>query len=192
MALHRLLFLLLTIITFSCNKTKDEELVTREEQLLLREKEFAEKEEEYKQLLKLRDSLYVADSIKDAYVYKIATWPDSLSGEWNSRMVCRETTCKTYVIGDQRNERWVFSSDSLGLMVNVMDNNKLKRRLKADLTDGNVTLKLPADSLSTKKIGIDANLNEFSNKLIKGTHTITAADGCTARFSVELTPVVKK
>lgn len=184
---------ILLLVLCSCTDRKQEGLYQREQELQLRENAFAAKEKEYKELLNLRDSLRQADSLKNAAAGVIArTWPDSLAGAWNSRMLCRESSCKNYVIGDQRTEKWVFSSDSLGLTVQVMDNDKLKRQLRAELSTSGIRLSLEPDTIATGSIRITGSLDDIRSKLIRGSQSLTGKDNCTAKFSVELTPYTKK
>lgn len=194
MGIRRLtILILLALSLWSCTGKREQELDEREKQIQLREKEFAGKEQEYKELLELRDSLKQADSISqlpEPILAKI--WPDSIAGAWNGRMVCRESSCKNYVIGDQRTEKWVFSNDSIGLFINVMDNDKLKRQLRAEFSDNMIRLSLEPDSTAISKIQIKANLDDVRSKLIKGTQSLSGNNNCIAKFSVELTPVNKK
>jgi len=188
-----LIFFVTVCVLSSCNNAKEKELQAREQQLVLKEKEFSEKEEDYKSLLMLRDSLQEADSLKETVSDTIiSAWPDSLAGTWNSRLVCRESSCNTYVIGDQRTEKWILANDSLGPVVRVMDNNRLKRVLKAQYRQGKAMLSFQPDTLSQGGIKINAVLDDFNKKVIKGTQTLTGQDGCTVRFSIELSPTPKK
>ena len=182
----------LLIALCSCTNKREEGLSQREQELQLRENAFAAKEMEYKELLDLRDSLRQANSLKNAVAPVLArSWPDSLAGVWSSRMLCRESSCKNYVIGDQRTEKWVFSSDSLGLLVKVLDNDKLKRQLRAELS-GSIRLSMQADTSAINKIQVTASLDDIRNKVIKGSQSFNGRDNCIAKFSVELTPYTKK
>lgn len=187
-----LLFILLLLI-ISCDHKKEEGLDKRERLLKEREQEFETKEEDYKLLLKMRDSLF---TLKDKEFQKdtltVKSWPDSLDVQWSSKMICRESDCSNYVIGDQRSEVWQFSSDSLGIFTNVLNNDKLVRVYRADYTDNKIVMYFATDSTAKNKVKMNVVLDDIKKKVIKGTQTITGRDNCTARFSVELTPSTKK
>ncbi|WP_343614010.1 hypothetical protein [Flavobacterium sp.] len=182
------------VLFASCNGTKENDLEAREQKLILLEKEFSAKEEDYKNLLRLRDSLELALLTKKESTDSIKRfWPDSLTGSWNSKLICRESACGTYVIGDQRTEKWIFSNDSIGPIVNVMDNNKLKRTFRAEYKDGKARLYIYlADSTAARNNKTTALLDNFSKKVIKGTQSLSGQDDCLVKFSVELSPSPKK
>jgi len=187
-----LLFILLFLI-ISCDHKKEDGLAERERALTAREQEFETKETDYKQLLKMRDSLF---ALKDEEVKNdtliVKTWPDSLAVQWSSKMVCRESNCSNYVIGDQRSEVWQFSSDSLGIFTNVLNNDKLVRVYRADYTENKIVMHFATDSTAKNNVKMNVVLDDVKKKVIKGTQTITGKDNCTAKFSVELTPSPKK
>lgn len=189
--MKKFILLLLLVITASCKDTNKPELEKRENDLLLREQEFADKEKEYEQLLKMRDSL-LSNAKADDTVAVATTWPDSLKINWNSKMVCKESNCSNYVIGDQRNETWQFVSDSTGACANVINNNKLIRVFKANYKKDAITLTFIADSTVKSKAKIYVVLDDIKKDIIKGTQVITGQNNCEAKFSVELTPATKK
>ncbi|ALM50448.1 hypothetical protein AMR72_17075 [Flavobacterium psychrophilum] len=187
-----LLFTVLLLI-ISCDHKKEEGLAERERALTVREQEFETKEADYKQLLKMRDSVFALKDIEvqtDTLIAK--TWPDSLGVQWSSKMVCRESNCSNYVIGDQRNEVWQFASDSLGVFANVLNNDKLVRVYRTKFTDNKIILDFATDSTAKNKVKMNVVLDDVRKKVIKGMQTITGKDNCTAKFSVELTPSPKK
>lgn len=189
--MKKLILLVLFIIAASCKDTNKTELEKRENDLLLREQQFADKEKEYEQLLNMRDSLLNSTKTNDTVAVAI-TWPDSLKINWNSKMVCKESNCSNYVIGDQRNETWQFVSDSAGACANVINNNKLIRVFKAGYKKDAITLTFTADSTVKSKARIHVVLDDIKKDIIKGTQVITGQNNCEAKFSVELTPATKK
>ena len=187
-----LLLLILACIFISCESKKELELQKREKALDLREQQLAEKEADYKSLLLMRDSIVaVKDSIQnDAAALK--EWPENLRGIWNSKMLCRESNCSNYVIGDQRNESWQFIADSTGIYTNVLNAKKLVRVFKAKYIDDKIILEFNSDSISKNRTKMNVVLDDIKDNVIKGTQTITGQDNCIARFSVELTLPQKK
>jgi hypothetical protein len=187
-----LLFILLLLL-ISCDNKKEQGLAERERLLKAREQEFETKVADYKQLAKMRDSLFAQkDKVvkNDSLVFK--TWPDSLGAQWSSKMVCRESNCSNYVIGDQRSEVWQFSSDSLGIFANVLNNDKLVRVYRANYIDNKIVMNFATDSTAISKVKMNVVLDDVDTKVMKGTQTITGRDNCIAKFSVELTPSAKK
>ncbi|MFD2941904.1 hypothetical protein [Flavobacterium notoginsengisoli] len=191
MTFKRLLFLTILLIMCSCSNRKEQELILRENALLEREKQFEDKEAEYDKLLKMKDSLLSVSKVKDT-LPKIQEWPDNLKTKWNSKMVCRESNCGNYVIGDQRSEIWEFISDSTGMYTNVVSNNQIKRVFTGQYLENRIVLDSAKETSAKTKIKVSVVLDDIKNNIIKGTQTITGQDNCTAKFSVELTPSNKK
>lgn len=188
----RKLFLLFFIsILSSCGNKKEQELILRENALLEREKQFQDKEAEYDKLLKFRDSLLSVSKVKDTFP-QAKEWPDNLKIKWNSKMICRESNCSNYVIGDQRNEIWEFISDSVGMYTNVLSNNEIKRVFTGQFLENKIVLDSAKETSAKNKIKVSVVLDDIKKNIIKGTQTITGQDNCTAKFSVELTPSNKK
>lgn len=186
------LLLILACIFISCESRKEKELLKREKAIILKEEEFEKKEADYNALLSMRDSIFaLKDTInKDAEL--ITEWPESLKGFWNSKMLCRESNCSQYVIGDQRNEAWEFVSDSTGTYTNVLNNKKLVRVFKAKYLKDKIMLEFSSDSVSKNRVKMNVVLDDIKENIIKGTQTITGQDNCSARFAVELTLPQKK
>jgi len=179
-----LLFLFLILTLVGCDdKEKSEMLAKREQELLEKEKNFAKKELEFKNLLRMRDSIFAK---KDTQIVA-PQWPANIIGDWNGKVICTESNCSDYVIGDQRTDIWQFSSDSTQLVSKIINNNNLVRVYNAKMNDGEVNLNYRSDSTSRKKVEMNVVLNEFSDKKIRGVRTITVDNNCTAKFSVELT-----
>lgn len=190
MTLKRLLILILIPVIISCSDRKERELNQRENAILEREQKFADKEAEYELLLKMKDSIDLTLQKKDS-VPENRVWPDSLRMKWSSKMVCRESNCSNYVIGDQRSETWDFVSDSTGMFVNVVNNNQIKRIFKGQYSGNKIVLDSAKETSSKSTVKISVVLDEIRKNVIKGTQTITGQDNCTAKFSVELSPSKK-
>jgi hypothetical protein len=171
-----------SFLLISCDyKEKEKNLTEREKQLLEKEKLFAKKESEYQSLLKMRDSIF---SKKDSV--KIVLWPEEISGPWNGKVICTESNCSDYVVGDQRTDIWEFDSDSIHLSTKIINNNNLVRLYSGKFENNEIKLNFKTDSTSQKKVEMNVLLNDISDAKLKGTRTITTDNGCTAKFSVEL------
>lgn len=182
--IHLLVFA--AFILFSCQNRRELELDKREQSIAQREQQFEQKESDYKALVKMRDSIL---NIRDSKSPQ--TWPDSLRTIWNSKLICRESNCSNYVIGDQRAETLEFVSDSTGLRVKIINNNKLLRIYDARYDSDKIILDYASDSTSARNIKINVVLDNIREKVIHGTQTIIGDKGCVAKFSVELIPSEK-
>lgn len=178
------------IFLTSCDDTKrEEELIQRERAITQKENEFSEKEAEYLALIKMRDSL---NSIQDSTVY--LNWPDSINGLWSSKVVCIESNCNDYVIGDQRVDNWEFAQDSSGLITRVLNNkNEIIRTYNAQFSPQGILLQFKTDSLAEKQVIMNINLNNIKSDKLIGKRNISVDNNCSAVFNVELTrPNLKK
>lgn len=183
-------FLLLILFVFflNCNdKEKNQQLTDRENKLLEKEKLFATKESEYQSLLKMRDSIF---SKKDS-VEIIKEWPAEVFGAWTGKVICTESSCSDYVIGDQRIDTWEFDSDSTQLFSKIINNNKLVRLYAGKFENNEVKLNYKTDSTAEKAVEMNVLLNEFSANKIRGQRTVNIDNKCMAKFSVELTRISK-
>ncbi|HEX7871058.1 MAG TPA: hypothetical protein VF455_13200 [Chryseobacterium sp.] len=175
------IFLLLFLVNCD-NKDKASDLELREKQLLDKEKSFAVKEAEYNSLIKMRDSIFAlqhSDSIK------IVKWPDEITGSWTGKVICTESNCSDYVVGDQRTDTWEFDSDSLQLFSKIINNNNLVRLYSGKFENNEIKLNFKTDSTAKKTVDMNVLLNDISDTKMKGIRTI-AVDNCMAKFSVEL------
>lgn len=175
------IFLTSSFLLVSCDyKEKDKNLTDREKQLLEKEKIFAKKESEYQSLLKMRDSIFTKkDSVK------VAVWPTEIFGDWNGKVICTESNCSDYAVGDQRTDLWEFDNDSTQPITKIINNNNLVRLYSGKFENNEIKLSFKTDSTAKKNVEMNVLLNDISDNKIKGTRTIIS-DGCTAKFSVEL------
>ncbi|MDF2553284.1 MAG: hypothetical protein K0R77_2559 [Chryseobacterium sp.] len=184
---HPFLFLLVLLLSVSCDdKQKQEQLTERETKLLEKEKLFAKKESEYQALLKMRDSIF---NKKDSV--QILLWPQEVAGVWSGKVICTESNCSDYAVGDQRIDNWEFDSDSIQLSTKIINNNNLIRTYLGKFENNEVKLNYKTDSTAQKNVEMNILLNEISPNKIRGIRTVTVDNNCTARFSVELTRIQK-
>lgn len=180
---NSILLIPLLFLLFSCdNKDKANDLALREKELLNKEKSFAQKEAEYQSLLKMRDSIFNhqnSDSIR------IIKWSDEISGAWTGKVICTESNCSDYVVGDQRTDTWEFDSDSIQLFTKIINNNNLVRLYSGKFENNEIKLNFKTDSTAKKQVDMNVLLNDISPNKIRGIRTV-AVDNCVAKFSVEL------
>src|SRR5690606_2926560 len=186
------LIYLVIVLLVSCGQVSGKQtLADREKALEKREQNMALMEKEYRTLLKMRDSLRASESaaLERDTTSTHEPWPDSVLGEWNSRMVCRASRCANYVVGDQRHEVWRFYSDSIGSYVQVVNNDEHIRIFKGQQKGNEITLNIltytnMTKSMLTRRIQLD----NISPRVMKGTLVLTGKNNCETVFSVELTP----
>lgn len=187
--LKNTVFIILTVSVFliSCNdKKKENNLEVREKELLEKEKLFAQKESEYQVLLKMRDSIFTK---KDSVT--VVSWPAAVAGSWTGKVICTESNCSDYVVGDQRTDTWEFDSDSTQLMTKIINNNNLVRIYSGKFENNEAKLNFKTDSTSKKQVEMNILLNDITPNKIRGTRTIAVDNSCTAKFSVELVRTTK-
>ncbi|WP_293888752.1 hypothetical protein [Sphingobacterium sp. UBA3549] len=179
----------LSVLIVSCGQRETTALQNREEQLVKKEHEFAQKESEYDALLAMRDSLRASQSKQLKPDTIVQRWPDSIAGQWNSRLVCRSSNCNNYVIGDQRNEQWQFVADATGIYVKTYTKNKTMRLFKGSLLDNRISLVQVQDSMNESRARVQMNLDLIGSKIMRGTQTVGTNGDCEANFSIELTRI---
>lgn len=187
--LKNTVFLVFTVSVFliSCNdKKKENDLEIREKQLLEKEKLFAQKESEYQVLLKMRDSIFTK---KDSVT--AVNWPAAVAGLWTGKVICTESSCSDYVVGDQRTDTWEFDSDSTQLMTKIINNNNLVRIYSGKFENNEAKLNFKTDSTFKKQVEMNILLNDITPDKIRGTRTIAVNNSCMAKFSVELVRTTK-
>lgn len=164
------------------DKEREQQLEQREQALLEKEKQFALKETDYQALVRMRDSL---TATHDTMVI-VAAWPETIAGAWTSKVICTESSCPDYVVGDQRSDLWEFSSDSTQIVTKVINNNKLVRVYAATYADNQISLSFRTDSATSKQVEMNVVLNEITPTKMKGTRALSIDNKCSAKFSVEL------
>ncbi|WLD24199.1 hypothetical protein NU10_02025 [Flavobacterium dauae] len=186
-------FLILISFTVSCgNSDREQQLKEREKALQIRIDSFAAKENDYKALLRMKDSIAVLDSIKkltdSINLTAVKPWADSLAGKWSGRIICTESNCTDYVIGDQRVNTWDFANDTLKLYANLLNNkNEIVRTYDAAFKGNDIILSHITDPSVAKNVQIRTILNNIQKDKLTGTYTIVKENDCIAKFSIELT-----
>lgn len=180
---------ILVLAMISCNNVEKEKILhKREKDLAEREALLSKKEALFQSLLKMRDSI---QSVSQKDSTQTSILPSELLGEWSSKIICYETNCPEYAIGDNRVESWFFTNDSLGSYVKSI-HNKQERLYSVQSNDRQILLNYSSVPAPNRKVNVNINLNEISPNKIKGTKIISLEDGkCNSKFSVELTKTQK-
>lgn len=177
----------------SCQQgSRSQELDRRDSALRVREKKLSLIEEDYKRLLKMRDSLLASQPVLVDSVGDRNHWIDSLVGYWDNRLVCTATTCKGYVIGDRRNERWHFISDSTGLYLHVNGKADSVKVYRASYTENSREIVLTERDSPMSEEQKVLLFNSLDANPIRGQQRSTGADDCKTTFSIQLTPSANK
>lgn len=177
-----LLLIILCIATSCRNDERENNLKLREDALLKKEQEFSFKDADYQSLLKMRDSLTLLK--KDTSI--LESWPEFVRGVWNSKVVCTESNCSDYVVGDVRTDQWTFVNDSSSLVAKVSSKDKLVRVYRGTYKDSAISLKFNSDSTASKQVSMNISIDKISPEILKGTRIVNVGNTCIATFSVEL------
>ncbi len=175
-------FWIICVLAGCVNKNREEKLNLREKALLEKEKEFALKESDYQSLVRMRDSILALQ--KDTVI--VQNWPDVVVGLWNSKVVCIESSCGNYAVGDVRTDQWEFAYDSARLITKVTSGNKLVRVYNGSYQDSTISLSFSTDSTSAKRVKMEVSIAGITPQKLKGTRTVSVGHECQAVFSVEL------
>lgn len=179
-----LFFLLICLISVSCFEgEKKLELDKREAELREKEKLFAVKEAEYQSLLKMRDSVILQrDSIAVMPVL-----PVNIVGKWTGKIVCTESNCQDYVVGDTRVDEWQITDEN-GQITAKNQNMTGTVRIYTGKYDGNsIKLHHPPDAASARQLDLKIDFTSIDSTRLSGTRDVQVNQSCNAKFSIELT-----
>ncbi|MCL7987132.1 hypothetical protein M8998_04155 [Sphingobacterium sp. lm-10] len=182
--------LILVSSTTACgDNSRSEELDKREAAIAERERQVSAISEHYEQLLAMQDSLTKNKLAEVKHNSDDMRWTDSLLGEWESRLVCISTSCRGYVIGDQRTEQWTFLSDTTGLQLQVAGKASDTKSYWAASSGNRNELILKDEQFSqSSKTATVLSFSEIATRQIRGQKRNTGPDNCKLVFSVLLTP----
>ncbi|MCD2422283.1 hypothetical protein LQ567_05880 [Niabella pedocola] len=179
---------LLTLCLYSCGfEERRKQLDDREQALNLREQAVMLKEKEVK--LK-EDSLkkFAAqiDSASHLPVIQGVPLPDSLAGSWNVAMVCTQTNCSGFAVGDIRKETWLIAGNGTAVTVRAMQGDKLIRVYTGTFTGTDLKLSTPESETAQPSASMAVALKVDQRNKLSGQRLITQADGCETTFKVDL------
>lgn len=183
--------LLLTFIFFfgSCNfqerekalQLKEDSLTQKEMQLAVQEKTLILKEEELREREHLLDSVQREDT-------NYITDP-TLTGSWNVRMVCTETTCSGSAVGDTKNEVWHISFQGKWLVAASLVRGQVGRIYTGKYTSDGIMLQgdVSSDVEVETNTRITVRLQVKDEKNIEGIRRIIHGGDCSITYSIKLT-----
>lgn len=177
-----LIFSILTVV--SClNDEKKTSLEKREAEIMEKEKQFAGKEAEYQALLKMRDSLNAStDSI--AVIHRI---PFNINGKWNGRIVCTESNCSDYVVGDTRVDQWEITEKDGEITAKNLNKTGNVRVYKGTFDGSAIYLKHSSDPSAGKQLDMKIDLLTLDSLKLSGSREVQVNRQCLSKFSIDLT-----
>ena len=174
---------LVLFLMVSCNgNEKHQELEKRETELAAKEKSFADKEAEYQSLIKMRDSIFSKnDSVK------INPLPVSITGKWNGKMVCTESNCPEYVVGDTRVDEWEITEENGGITATNLNKTGVVRVYKGKYDGSALRLSFASDPDAEKQLDFKIDFTTLENNKLFGSREVQVNKSCLSKFSIELT-----
>lgn len=183
--LLKILFLsALPIFQISCSeeiKNKQEELSEKEQSLLEKEKELALKEAEIQTMVGLQDSLESAnDSLT---VHPILS---QITGKWKGKIVCTESNCQEYVIGDTRMDDWEISEKDGTVIVKNLNKSGTVRVYTGKFDGSTLVVNYTNDPASEKRLDLKISFTTVEPHKLSGTREARVNQSCISKFSIEL------
>lgn len=179
-------FILMVIFISSCGlrerekavQRKEAALTSKEQELLLREEALRQKEEALAQKEQRSDSI-PPDS---AFTYN-----SEITGLWNVRMVCIETTCPGSAIGDIKSETWDLAYENNQVIAKAMTDNTVVRTYTGTYSNNLLELRenveLSSNSPATEII---VRLTLLNNHALEGQRQIIRGGDCRIVYSLQL------
>ncbi|WP_157097953.1 hypothetical protein [Niabella ginsenosidivorans] len=164
---------------------RKKQLDQREQALIAREQLVMIKE---KQLKLLEDSLKKnfekIDSANLSQAEQTFPLPDSLAGSWNVNMVCTQTNCTGFAVGDIRKETWQIAGVDNNVTIRALQGEKLIRVYTGKFTGTQLKLATPETAQTATIMKVELNIDN-QNKM-NGQRIITQPDGCNTSFKADL------
>ncbi|MEC5394106.1 hypothetical protein [Bergeyella sp. RCAD1439] len=169
----------------SCHdKTKEAKLQQWEQSLQQRETEWANKDRDYQKLVQMRDSLRASqpqDSLMSTPL------PFDMTGSWNGKIVCTESNCQEYVVGDVRVDRWELKETNGVITLLNYNKSGVVRSYTGDFDGQSIRVKYSNEPDAQKKLDLKIDLSNLQPNRLSGVREAKVDEACTAKFSIELT-----
>lgn len=159
---------------------REQALNLREQAVMLKEKEVKIKEDS---LLKFAAKM---DSAGHLPVIAGIPLPDSLAGNWNVAMICTQTNCSGFAVGDIRKETWLIAGNGTAVTVRAMQGDKLIRVYTGIFTGNDLKLATPESESAQPSASMKVALKVDQRNKMSGQRLITQADGCETTFKIDL------
>lgn len=168
----------------SCNeniKRKELEIQKREQAVLQKEKSIALIESDYLKLQKMRDSII---SIQDSI--SVHVLPIDIQGRWNGKLVCTESNCTDYVVGDVRMDEWEISEDKGNIIAKNINKVGVIRVYTGKYEGNSIQLFSESEPTSPKNRHFKIEFTTMTEKKLSGFREIRVDNSCLSKFTIEL------
>ncbi len=161
-------------------KIKGDSLLKREADLAILEKSLLLKEED----LEAREHLL--DSVKQEDTNYIID--PALTGAWNVRMTCTETTCPGSAVGDTKAETWRLSFQGKRLSAVSIVRNQVGRFYTGKYTSEGIYLKgdVESEAEAVTNTKIEVQLQVKDTNTIEGVRRIVHEGDCVVTYGIKL------
>ncbi len=186
MTLFRILGCSLTLILLlmACNPDlSKQQLELEKRELALQEKEnaFALKQADYQLLLKMKDSIVTS---RDSIV--VHPKLEQIEGKWKGKIVCIESSCPEYVVGDTRIDDWQLSMEHGIVTAKNMNKSGYLRVYKGAIDGNQLKLEYTSAEEASKKLSIQIVFSTISATRLSGTRTVRIDGNCQSNYTIEL------
>ncbi|MDQ4140934.1 MAG: hypothetical protein M3142_10460 [Bacteroidota bacterium] len=177
---------LVTLLLFSgCGIREREKSVQEKETALARkEQELAVREEALRQK---EEALSKREQKLDSTRLDSAFYNPNITGIWNVRMVCIETTCPGSAIGDTKTETWDISYQGDQIIAKAMADNTLVRTYAGTYNDNWLQLRenvaLSPNAPATEMV---VRLSLLNENTLEGQREIIRSGDCRIVYSLQL------
>lgn len=149
---------------------KEQELAQREEALRLKEEALTKKQQQI-----------------DSTQTDSAAINTNITGLWNVRMVCVETTCSGSAIGDTKSETWDIFYQNSQVVAKAMTDNTVVRTYVGAYSNNLLELRENVEvSPNTPATEIIVRLTLLNNNSLEGQRQIIRSGDCRIVYSVQL------
>ncbi|RDC61677.1 hypothetical protein AHMF7616_00257 [Adhaeribacter pallidiroseus] len=181
----RYFLLIFTLILTGCGIQEREKLVQK------KEKELAQKEQELitrEVALQLKEaSLAKKQHQIDSTQTDSAAINSNITGLWNVRMVCVETTCTGSAIGDTKSETWDIFYQNNQVVAKAMTDNTVTRTYEGTYQDNLLELRDNIEvSSQTPATEIVVRLTPQNENSLEGQRQIIRSGDCRIVYSLQL------
>lgn len=158
------------------------ELQKREMALKEKENAFALKQADYQLLSQMRDSIVSSRDSLDIHP-KLQL----IKGKWKGKIVCTESNCPEYVVGDTRIDDWQL--EVVGGIVTAKNLNKsgFIRVYKGGIENNQLKLNYRSPANAEKILNIDIVFPDLSASNLSGSRNVQIDGKCQSKYTIELT-----
>ena len=168
-------------------RKKEAELSQREQQLTLRERLLALREEEILQIKQKLDSATLKTDSLLAKTDSSIVYNQQLTGVWNVKMTCTETTCPGSAIGDTKTETWEISYQNNVILAKANVGDKLTRVYTGTYNGTNLVLSEDvANTPLEPATKMTIQLTMKDNNTMEGRREIVRENDCSIVYDLQL------